>query len=173
MTEKNIFPNQSQNQSINIGNNNNNNNNINLNNNNINNINNNINNNNNNNPPQNTKYYYNQTVLNPNAIPEICRSLTSAESIDDDVEKYLSEMADNFISVVLDSAYSLAKHKHSDMVEIEDLASAVNDNFGIYEPSLYTADINQMNMNSIKNNSTNDHKKRMELTKEETKNVNI
>ena len=30
-----------------------------------------------------------------------------------------------------------------------------------------------MNINSTKNISTNDHKKRLELTKEETKNVNI
>ena len=129
--------------------------------------------NNNANPQPNIKEFYYQSILTPNAIPQLCKELTSTEIIDDDVEKYLSEMAGNFMNTVFDSACAIAKHKHSDKVEIEDFASAINDNFGIYEPSLYTADINQMNINSIKNSSTNDHKKRLELTKEETKNVNI
>ncbi len=130
-------------------------------------------NNNNSNPQPNIKEFYYQSILSQNAITNLCKELTSTEIIDDDVEKYLSEMASNFMTVVFDSACALAKHKHSDKVEIEDFASAINDNFGIYEPSLYTSNINQMNMNSIKNSSTNDHKKRLELTKEETKNVNI
>ena len=129
--------------------------------------------NNNANPQPNIKEFYYQSILTPNAIPQLCKELTSTEIIDDDVEKYLSEMAGNFMNTVFDSACAIAKHKHSDKVEIEDFASAINDNFGIYEPSLYTADINQMNINAIKNSSTNDHKKRLELTKEETKNVNI
>ena len=82
-------------------------------------------------------------------------------------------MVRNLINIVFESACALAKHKNSDKVEIEDFASAINDNFGIYEPSLYTANINQMNINSIKSTATADHKKRLELTKEETKNVNI
>ena len=103
----------------------------------------------------------------------MCKELTSTEIIEEDVEKYLSEMAGNYINVVLESSCILAKHKNSDKVDIIDIASAINDNFGIYEPSLYTANINEMNINSTKNISTNDHKKRLELTKEETKNVNI
>ena len=129
--------------------------------------------NNNINQQQRPKEFYNQSILSPNAIPQLCKELTSTEIIDDDVEKYLSEMAGNFMNIVFESACALAKHKNSDKVEIEDFASAINDNFGIYEPSLFTANINQMNINSIKNTGTADHKKRLELTKEETKNVNI
>ena len=121
----------------------------------------------------NHKEFYNQSIISPNVISNLCKELTSTEIIDDDVEKYLSEMAGNFMNIVLDSAFTLAKHKNADKVEIEDFASAINDNFGIYEPSLYTSNINQMNINSIKSSSTADHKKRLELTKEETKNVNI
>ncbi len=128
---------------------------------------------NNNMNQQKIKDFYIQSILSPNAIPDICKELTSTEIIDDDVEKYLSEMAGYFINVVFNSAARLAKHKNSEKVEIEDFATAINDNFGIYEPSLYTANINEMNINSTKNNSTSDHKKRLELTKEETKNVNI
>ena len=128
--------------------------------------------NNNMNQPK-IKEFYNESILSPNAIPDICKELTSTEIIDDEVEKYLSDMAGNFMNVVLGSASRLAKHKKSEKVEIEDLAAAINDNFGIYEPSLYTANINEMNINATKNISTSDHKKRMELTKEETKNVNL
>ena len=129
--------------------------------------------NNNSNPQPNVKEFYNHSIITPNTIPQLCKELTSTEIIEDDVEKFLSDMAGNFINVVFESACCLAKHKNSDKVDIADIASAINDNFGIYEPSLYTANINEMNINSTKNISTNDHKKRLELTKEETKNVNI
>ena len=123
--------------------------------------------------PPKTKMFYCQSILADNTIPNLCKELTSTENIDEDVERYLVEMANNFISVTIDSAISLAKNRKSDKVTVEDLASAVNDNFGICEPSKYTSTINQMNINSSKNISTSDHKKRMELTKEETKNVNL
>ena len=128
---------------------------------------------NNANPQQSIKECYYTSTLSPNTIPQICEELTSMEIIEDDVEKYLVEMADNFMNVVFNSACSLAKHRNSDKVEVGDFASAINDNFGLYEPSIYSATINQMNINSIKNTSTADHKKRLELSKEETKNVNI
>ena len=117
-------------------------------------------------------FYKNSNILS-NVIPDICSKLTSTEILEDNVEKYLVEMADNFINTAFDSACSLAKHRNSDKVEISDFASAIYDNFGIYEPSAYTATINQMNINNLKSQATNDHQKRLELTKEETKNVNI
>ena len=127
---------------------------------------------NSNNHSSNKEFYY-RSVLKQDAINELCRELTSSENIDIEVEKFLVEMADNFMNTVLDSSCSLAKHKNSDKVEIEDFASAINDNFGICEPSLYTSALNQMNIDSLRSTSTNDHKKRLELTKEETKNANI
>ena len=117
--------------------------------------------------------YYRQSVINPSAITDICSELTSTEILDENVIRYLIEMGDNFISTTLESACNLAKNKNSDKVEPSDLASAIYDNFGIYEPSAYTATINQMNINNLKSQATNDHQKRLELTKEETKNVNI
>ena len=92
-------------------------------------------------------YLYKNSVLAPNAISKICSELTSTEILEEDVEKYLVEMADNFINTTFDSACSLARHKNSDKVEASDIASAIYDNFGIYEPSNYTADINKMNIN--------------------------
>ena len=119
------------------------------------------------------KEYYRNSSIAPNIIPKICSELTSTEILDDDVEKYLVQMADNFINTAFESACSLAKHRNSDKVEVEDFASAIYDNFGIYEPSSYTSTINLMNINNLKSQSTSDHQKRLELTKEETKNVNV
>ena len=119
------------------------------------------------------KNIYRISNLSPNIIPKICSELSSTEILDDNVEKYLVEMADNFIDTAFESACYLAKQRNSDKVEAADFASAIFDNFGIYEPSAYTSTINQMNINNLKSQSTSDHQKRLELTKEETKNVNI
>ena len=117
--------------------------------------------------------YFKPSVINPSAITEICSELTSTEILDENVIRYLIEMGDNFITSTLESACNLAKNKNSDKVEPSDLASAIYDNFGIYEPSSSTSAINLMNINNLKSQSTSDHQKRMELTKEETKNVNL
>ena len=47
-------------------------------------------------------------------------------------------MANNFLDSVIDNACLIAKHKNSDSVSIEDLATAIKENFEIYEPSKYT-----------------------------------
>ena len=126
-------------------------------------------------PNQNTstKDFYVTSILKGNAISDLCSELTSTETLDINVEKFLVEMADNFIDTVLDSASLIAKHKKSELVSIEDMAIAIEENFDIYEPSKYTRRLGQIKSNEIKNVSTNDHRKRMELTKEETKNVTI
>jgi transcription initiation factor TFIID subunit TAF12 len=123
--------------------------------------------------PQQNKDIYVTSVLKQNALADICSELTSTETLDINVEKFLADMADNFLDTVLDSACQLAKHKKNDKVSIEDIAIAIEQNFDIFEPNKYTKRLSQIKTNEIKNISTNDHKKRLELTKEETKNVNI
>ena len=119
------------------------------------------------------KDFYVTSVLKANSLTDLCNELTSTECLDVNVEKFLSEMADNFMDTVLDNACLIAKHKKSETVTIEDIAIAIEQNFDIYEPSKYTRRLGQIKSSEIKNVSTNDHRKRMELTKEVTKNVNI
>ena len=126
-----------------------------------------------NNQEQVNKDFYFSSILKQNSLTEICNELTSTECLDINVEKFLTEMADNFLDTVIDNACLIAKHKNSDSISIEDLATAIKDNFDIYEPSKYTKHYDLIKGNNIKNISTNDHKKRLELTKEETKNVNL
>ena len=126
-----------------------------------------------NNQEQVNKDFYFSSILRQNSLTEICNELTSTECLDINVEKFLTEMADNFLDTVIDNACLIAKHKNCDTISIEDLATAIKDNFDIYEPSKYTKNYDLIKGNNIKNISTNDHKKRLELTKEETKNVNL
>ena len=126
-----------------------------------------------NNQEQVNKDFYFSSILKQNSLTEICNELTSTECLDINVEKFLTEMADNFLDTVIDNACLIAKHKNCDTISIEDLATAIKDNFDIYEPSKYTKNYDLIKGNNIKNISTNDHKKRLELTKEETKNVNL
>jgi transcription initiation factor TFIID subunit 12 len=121
----------------------------------------------------NSKSFYNTSVLRPDAISELCNNLTSTETIDINVEKFLTEMSDNFIETILDDACIIAKHKNNDIVDIEDLATSIEKNFDIFEPNKYTQQLNLLKSNFIHINPTYDHKKRVELTKEETKNVNL
>ena len=126
-----------------------------------------------NNQEQVNKDFYFSSILRQNSLTEICNELTSTECLDINVEKFLTEMADNFLDTVIDNACLIAKHKNCDTISIEDLATAIKDNFDIYEPSKYTKNYDLIKGNNIKNISTNDHKKRLELSKEETKNVNL
>ena len=126
-----------------------------------------------NNQEQVNKDFYFSSILRQNSLTEICNELTSTECLDINVEKFLTEMGDNFLDTVIDNACLIAKHKNCDTISIEDLATAIKDNFDIYEPSKYTKNYDLIKGNNIKNISTNDHKKRLELTKEETKNVNL
>ena len=126
-----------------------------------------------NNQEQVNKDFYFSSILKQNSLTEICNELTSTECLDINVEKFLTEMADNFLDTVIDNACLIAKHKNCDTISIEDLATAIKDNFDIYEPSKYSKNYDLIKGNNIKNISTNDHKKRLELTKEETKNVNL
>ena len=59
----------------------------------------------------NLKNFYNTSVLKNNSISDLCNNLTSTETLDINVEKFLTEMGDNFIETILDDACIIAKHK--------------------------------------------------------------
>lgn len=116
--------------------------------------------------------YYLNSSLKMNSIQELCRELTTTEVLENNVEKILCEMSDSFLETVVDSACLIARHRKSENITIKDLAFSVQQNFNIFEPGKYTKDIYKINNSQFKNHSTEDHKKRLELTKEDTKNVN-
>ena len=60
--------------------------------------------------------FYNTSILRPNSLSDICNDLSPAEALDINVEKFLAEMADNFMETVIDTACQIAKHKKTDEV---------------------------------------------------------
>ena len=114
---------------------------------------------------------YQNSCLRHNSIQELCKELSSTETLDINVEKLLCEMAHDFIDYTIDSASIIAKNKKSNSVSVKDLARAVQQNFDLYEPGKYSKEINKIKCQQFKNESTEDHKKRMELSKEDTKNI--
>lgn len=117
------------------------------------------------------KSFYDKSILKKEAISEMCSELTSTEILDKDVEKYLVEMADNFIETVLNTACLNAKHKNKDKIEIDDIQTAVYEDYGIIENSLENEGVNKVRKENVNVNQSTDYKTRLELTKEEAKNT--
>jgi transcription initiation factor TFIID subunit TAF12 len=80
-------------------------------------------------------------------------------------------MGDNFVDNILENACIFAKHKQSDFLGVSDIKFAMEKNFDISIPTK-SNDNYKLKSNEIKNYSTIDHKKRVELTREECKNIN-
>ena len=58
-----------------------------------------------------TKDFYFSSILKQNSLTEICNELTSTECLDINVEKFLTEMADNFLDTVIDNHVKLQNIK--------------------------------------------------------------
>ena len=80
-------------------------------------------------------------------------------------------MGDNFIENILETACLFAKHRQSESLIVSDLKFAMEKNFDVNIPTK-SNDNYKIKSNEIKNYSTMDHKKRIELTREECKNIN-
>lgn len=119
-----------------------------------------------------TKEAYLASMLKMNSISEnITKSITLNEKLDSQVETYLVEMGDEFLSSILESACLYAKHRGSDTLSNEDILLAMSILYNISEPSKANSTLfNQLKYMEINKSCTADHKKRLELTREENKN---
>ena len=78
------------------------------------------------------KEFYNSTVLKFNSLSELCHDISNTESLDINVEKFLCDIADNYVDSILDTACQLAKHKKSDYVTSADLSIAMGKKINNY-----------------------------------------
>jgi len=117
------------------------------------------------------KESYIASCLKKGAIENILTSLTHNEKLDTQVEVYLLEIAHNFIETNIESACMYAKHKGNDNISGEDIALSLEKNFNIGE--IVSKNTNNAMINNkisdINKQSTADHIKRLELTKEENR----
>jgi len=73
----------------------------------------------------NPKDFYSNSILKYNSLSELCNDISNTENLDINVEKFLSEMADNYVESILDTACQIAKHKKSDFLTVADLSIAM------------------------------------------------
>lgn len=80
-------------------------------------------------------------------------------------------MGDNFVENILENACLFAKHKQAETLSVSDIKFVMERNFEINIPTKGIEN-NKVKSNEIRNYTTPDHKKRVELTREECKNIN-
>jgi transcription initiation factor TFIID subunit TAF12 len=64
-----------------------------------------------------TKEFYRDSILKYEVISELCKEISNTETLDINVEKFLVEIADNYVSSVLDTACQIARHKRKNKSE--------------------------------------------------------
>lgn len=121
----------------------------------------------------NPKEAYTKSVLKANSIHHLLKSLTNNEVIDNNTEALLIEMADSFADNIIEIGCNLAKHKNSDHLAVEDIVYAMDKKFDILESKKATGFMTGLKTSQVYKSVTTDHKKRVELTREEYKNINI
>ena len=73
---------------------------------------------------QQNRDFYVTSVLKYNVLTELCQEISNTEALDINVEKFLSEIADNYVDSVLSTACTLAKHRGSDSLTANDVSVA-------------------------------------------------
>ncbi len=95
-------------------------------------------------------------------------------------KQLLVEIGDNFLENVIDTSFQLAKHRSGETLTSSDVNyalcklkfSILVKNFD-YSDNIKSNDFfNKLKENEARHYSTPDHKKRVELTREECKNIN-
>ena len=118
-----------------------------------------------------TKDAYSLSLLKKGKLEDITKSVTTTERLDSQVETYLIEMADGFIDNVLEYSCIYAKHRGNETVSSDDVTLSMAKVFNVQNIGKNKAFFNNLKSMDINKSMTADHKKRLELTKEDNKNT--
>ena len=110
-------------------------------------------------------------LLKKGIIEEITNSLTSTEKIDYHVEQYINEMSESFIDNVLEYSCIYAQHKKSESITSDDVVLSMAKLYNIQDIGKNSTFFNNLKSIDINKSMTVDHKKRLEITKEDNKNI--
>ena len=102
------------------------------------------------------------SCIKKGVIEALTNSITLNEKMDNQVEAFLIEMAEDFIETCLDTGCQYAKHKNSDILGGDDVVLAMQKHFNISEVAKNHNLFNQIKSFEINKVSTNDHQKRLE-----------
>lgn len=80
-------------------------------------------------------------------------------------------MSNEFFETALNTACIFAKHRGDNTLQASDISLSLDKNYGIVDYSKLSQYYNKLKSNEIRNVSTADHKRRLELTREESKHL--
>jgi len=107
------------------------------------------------------------------AISSIFNQITLNEVLDTQVEGFIKESTENLIENLLENASLLAKHKEDETINHEHIYYSYYKLTGMLDPNMSNFSLyHNIKQNELNKNHTQDHKKRLELSKEENKNYN-
>ena len=110
-------------------------------------------------------------TLKEKSISNIFSNITSSEILDPQVEGFIKESTESLIDTILENAAMIAKHKGEDTISQDDILFSFYKFAGIVEPG-FSSVYNTFKLQEVNKNQTQDHKKRIEISKEENKTTN-
>ncbi|XP_057306735.1 uncharacterized protein LOC130644951 [Hydractinia symbiolongicarpus] len=104
-------------------------------------------------------------ILTKRKLQDLLHEIDPTETMDDDVEEVLLQIADDFIENVINSSCQIAKHRKSNTVEVKDVQLHLDRNWNMWIPGYGSEDLRPYK----KLPSTEAHRQRLALIKKAMK----
>ena len=115
---------------------------------------------------------YIKSILRSGSVKELLKTVTLNEDLDTSVEKFICEIADNFVERLLDDACSLTRHRKGKKLEPKDIQMILKLKSNTYDPSKNSDVITRVKRHEAMGLTTGDHRRRTDLSREESKAMN-
>jgi len=115
-------------------------------------------------PLPNSTTSHNQ-ILTKRKLQDLLREIDPTETLDDDVEEILLQIADDFIENVISTSCQIAKHRKSNTLEVKDMQLHLDRNWNMWIPGFGSEDLRPYK----KLPSTEAHRQRLALIKKAMK----
>ncbi len=118
-------------------------------------------------------YNYSNDTIKDRVFTNMLNNISFNEVLDQQVEALLKEQTEYLVDKVLDMSCQISKHKGDDTLTTDSIYYSFYKLANIVEPNSVNTSLYQtLRNNEVNKSSTQDHKKRVELTKEENKATN-
>ena len=108
---------------------------------------------------------FSQQLLNKKKLGELMNEIDPDKVLDDDVENFLLQIADDFLENVITQSCMLAKHRKSSNLELKDVQLCLDKNWNIWIPGFGTEERNPPK----KHVASESHKQRLSQIKKDAR----
>ncbi|KAI6649713.1 Transcription initiation factor TFIID subunit 12-like [Oopsacas minuta] len=108
---------------------------------------------------------FSQQLLNKKKLAELMNEIDPDKVLDDDVENFLLQIADDFLENVITQSCMLAKHRKSGNLELRDVQLCLDKNWNIWIPGFGNEERNPPK----KHVPSESHKQRLSQIKKEAR----